>query len=133
MLTKKVSVALILMALAAMKSYAESNRFGLQYYMQNGYLSNDKEHESASKTLEYAFDDWCIARFAKLTGDENTYLKFIQRAQNYKNLFDPQTHNMRGKLQGMWYSPFDPKEINNFYTEGNSWQYSFAAPQDIET
>lgn len=120
------------LALQAMQSYAESNRFGLPYYMQNGYLSNEVEHESASKTLEYAFDDWCIAQFAKWNGSQQTYLKFIQRAHNYQNLFDPQTHNMRGKLQGIWYTPFDPKEINNFYTEGNSWQYSFAAPHDIE-
>ena len=119
--------------LKAMRSYAESNRFGLNDYRVNGYVSNDKEHESASKTLEYAYDDWCIAQFAKMTGNDSVYKQYIQRAQYYKNLFDPSTHNMRGKIQGMWYHPFDPKEINNFYTEGNSWQYSFAAPQDIET
>jgi predicted alpha-1,2-mannosidase len=119
--------------LQAMRSYAESDRFGLKYYRENGYISNDKEHESASKTLDYAFDDWCISQFAKMTGNDSVYRQYIQRAQNYKNLFDPSTHNMRGKLQAMWYSPFDPKEINNFFTEGNSWQYTFAAPQDIET
>jgi predicted alpha-1,2-mannosidase len=121
------------LTLQAMRSYAESDRFGLKYYSANGFLGNDKEHESASKTLEYAYDDWCIAQFAKMTGADSVYNKYIQRAQNYKNLFDPSTHNMRGKVQGTWYSPFDPKEINNFYTEGNSWQYSFAVPQDIET
>ncbi len=119
--------------LQAMRSYAESDRFGLKYYRENGYIGNDKEHESASKTLEYAYDDWCIAQFAKMTGNDSVYKQYIERAQYYKNLFDPSTHNMRGKVQAMWYSPFDPKEINNFYTEGNSWQYSFAAPQDIET
>lgn len=119
--------------LQAMRSYAESDRFGLKYYRENGYLGNDKEHESASKTLEYAYDDWCIAQFAKMTGNDSVYKQYIKRAQYYKNLFDPSTHNMRGKVQAMWYSPFDPKEINNFFTEGNSWQYSFAAPQDIET
>lgn len=121
------------MMLQAMRSYAESDRYGLKYYRENGYLGNDKEHESASKTLEYAYDDWCIAQFAKMTGNDSVYKQYIERAQYYKNLFDPSTHNMRGKVQAMWYSPFDPKEINNFYTEGNSWQYSFAAPQDIET
>lgn len=119
--------------LQAMRSYAESDRFGLNFYRESGFVSNDKEHESASKTLEYAYDDWCIAQFAKLTGNDSVYKQYIQRAQYYKNLFDPSTHNMRGKIQAMWYSPFDPKEINNFFTEGNSWQYSFAAPQDIET
>jgi predicted alpha-1,2-mannosidase len=119
--------------LKAMRSYAESDRFGLPFYRENGYLSNDKEHESVSKTMEYAYDDWCIAQFAKMTGDPVVYEQYIQRAQNYKNLFDPVTHHMRGKDQGMWHSPFDPREINNFYTEGNSWQYTFAVPQDIET
>lgn len=121
------------LVLKAMRSYAESDRFGLNYYRQNGYLANDKEHESVSKTLEYAYDDWCIAQYAKMIGNDSVYRQYIERAQYYKNLFDPSTHHMRGKVQAMWYSPFDPKEINNFYTEGNSWQYSFAAPQDVET
>jgi hypothetical protein len=118
--------------LKAMRSYAESDRFGLKYYRQYGYISNDKEHESTSKTLDYALDDWCIAQFAKMTGNDSVYRQYIERAQYYKNLFDPSSLHMRGKLQAMWYSPFDPREINNFFTEGNSWQYSFAAPQDVE-
>ncbi len=119
--------------LEAMMAYAESNRFGLEHYRNYGYLGNEKEHESVSKTLEYAYDDWCIARFAKMTDNDAVYSRYIQRAQYYKNVFDPATKHMRGKLQGMWYAPFEPREINNFYTEGNSWQYSFAVPQDIET
>jgi predicted alpha-1,2-mannosidase len=121
------------LALKAMTHYAESERFGLSHYRKDGYLSNEKEHESVSKTLEYAYDDWCIAQFARSTGVDSVYRKYIGRAQNYKNVFDPQTHHMRGKLQAQWQSPFDPREINNFFTEGNSWQYSFAVPQDIET
>jgi predicted alpha-1,2-mannosidase len=121
------------LALQAMRSYAESDRFGLKHYRENGYLSNDKEHESVSKTLEYAYDDWCIAQFAKMNDNDSVYQQYIQRAQFYKNVFDPQTHHMRGKIQAMWHSPFDPKEINNFFTEGNSWQYTFAVPQDIQT
>jgi putative alpha-1,2-mannosidase len=90
-----------------------------------------REAESVSKTLEYAYDDWCIAQLAKSLNDQEAYSTYIQRAQYYKNLFDPISSHMRGKLGGIWYSPFDPKEINHFFTEGNSWQYSFAAPQDI--
>lgn len=120
------------LAMQAMRAYAESDRFGLKYYMADGYLSNEKEHESVSKTMEYAYDDWCIAQFGKLTADWDAYTKYMERAQYYKNLFDPSTGHMRGKLQGRWYSPFDPREVNNFYTEGNSWHYSFAVPQDIE-
>src|SRR5690606_3735858 len=51
--------------------------------------------------------------------------------QYYKNIFDPATHHLRGKVRAVWYRPFDATEVNNFYTEGNSWQYSFAVPQDI--
>jgi predicted alpha-1,2-mannosidase len=119
--------------LEAMTAYAESDRFGLPEYQRRGYLSNNKEHESVSKTLEYAYDDWCIAQFAHETGNEKIYQKYMKRSQYYKNLFDPSSKHMRGKLQSTWYSPFDAKEINNFYTEGNSWQYSFAVPHDIET
>jgi predicted alpha-1,2-mannosidase len=121
------------LALKAMRDYAESNRFGLDHYRNHGYISNDKEHESVSKTLEYAYDDWCIAQFAKAIGKEDVYKTYIERAQYYKNLFDPSTRLFRGKLQGMWLQPFEPREINNFYTEGNAWHYGFAVPQDIET
>ncbi|HEY1113771.1 MAG TPA: GH92 family glycosyl hydrolase [Chitinophagaceae bacterium] len=118
-------------ALKAMQRYADGKRFGLPYYRANGFLSNDKEAESVSKTLEYAYDDWCIAQMAKALGDKPTYERYLQRAQQYKNIYDPSTSHMRGKLGAMWYSPFDPREINHFYTEGNSWQYSFAVQQDI--
>jgi len=121
------------LALEAMQSYAESNRFGLQHYREYGFLSNEKEHESVSKTLEYAYDDWCIAQFAKWHQNDSVFKQYIKRAQYYKNVFDPSTKHMRGKVHGMWYSPFDPREINNFYTEGNSWHYTFAAPQDINS
>jgi predicted alpha-1,2-mannosidase len=119
------------LALKAMTSYAESDRFGLKDYRQKGFISNDNEHESTSKTMEYAFDDWCIAQFAQQTGNEAVYKKYMLRAQQYKNLFDPATAHIRGKVQGFWYSPFKATEVNNFFSEGNSWHYSFAAPQDV--
>jgi len=118
-------------ALKAMTDYAESDRFGLKDYRQKGFISNDNDHESASKTMEYAYDDWCIAQFAKATGNDAVYKKYMLRAQQYKNLFDPAAGHIRGKVQGFWYSPFKATEVNNFYTEGNSWHYTFAAPQDI--
>jgi hypothetical protein len=120
------------LALEAMRSYAESDRYGLKVYSSQGYLSKEKENESVSKTMEYAYDDWCIAQMAKFNSDWDTYNKYMERAQFYKNLFDPSTNHMRGKVQAYWYSPFVPSEINNFYTEGNSWHYSFAVPQDID-
>jgi predicted alpha-1,2-mannosidase len=121
------------LALKAMRSYAESERFGLGAYKRFGYIGNEKEHESVSKTLEYAYDDWCIAQFARMTGKDSAYRTYILRAQYYKNVFDPSTKHMRGKIQARWQTPFDPREVNNFFTEGNAWQYSFAVPHDIET
>jgi predicted alpha-1,2-mannosidase len=120
------------LALKAMTNYAESNRFGLSEYRDVGFVSNDKDHESASKTVEYAYDDWCIAQFARWIGNDSVYKKYLLRSQNYKNLFDPTSSHIRGKVQGFWYSPFNATEVNNFFTEGNSWHYSFTAQQDID-
>jgi predicted alpha-1,2-mannosidase len=120
------------LALKAMTNYAESDRFGLNEYAKIGFISNDIDHESASKTVEYAYDDWCISQFAKWIGNDSVYRKYSLRAQNYKNLFDPSSKHIRGKVQGFWYSPFNATEVNNFFTEGNSWHYSFTAQQDID-
>ena len=119
------------LALQAMTAYAGSNRFGLDAYRKHGFIGNEKDHESASKTVEYAYDDWCIAEFAKSIGNKEVYNEYYQRAHYYRNLFDPTSKHIRGKMQGLWYNPFKPGEVNNFFTEGNSWHYSFSAQQDI--
>lgn len=118
-------------AFDAMKHSSETNLFGLESYRNLGYVTQDKEHESVSKTLEYGYDDWCIAQYAKLLGASDDYKTYIRRAQSYKNLFDPSTGFMRAKINGEWWFPFDPVEVNNNYTEANAWQYSFYVPQDI--
>tara|TARA_R110002012_G_scaffold106014_1_gene247189 strand:+ start:6290 stop:9277 length:2988 start_codon:yes stop_codon:yes gene_type:complete len=119
------------LALAAMTDYAESDRFGHRQYIRQGYVSNDVDHESASKTVEYAYDDWCIAQMARWLGKEDISETYLLRAQNYKNLFDYNNRFIRGKVQGFWYAPFQASEVNNFYTEGNAWHYSFTAQQDL--
>jgi hypothetical protein len=81
--------------------------------------------------LEYAYDDWCIAQFAKNLCSTVDYDNYIKRAQAYKNILDLQTGFMRPRKNGNWLSPFDPREVNNNFTEANSWQYSFYTPQDI--
>ena len=91
----------------------------------------DDEHESVSKTLEYAYDDWCIAQMARVLNKQDDYQYFMKRSQSWKNVFDWNIGFMRPKKNGGWDKPFDPKEINNNFTEGNSWQYSFFVPQDI--
>ncbi len=118
-------------ALQAMKKSATWNHLGLPAYMEHGYLSMDDEHESVSKTLEYAYDDWCIAQMAKATNHTDDYNNYIQRAQYYKNIFDAGTGFMHPKKNGNWLLPFDAKEVNNNFTEANSWQYSFFVPQDV--
>jgi predicted alpha-1,2-mannosidase len=118
-------------ALEAMKASAMQDHFGLGLYREHGYIPSEGEGESVSKTLEYAYDDWCIAQMAGELGEEDDYLTYIQRAQYYRNLFDPSTGFMRARYNGGWYAPFDPYEVNFNYTEANAWQYAFYVPHDI--
>lgn len=121
------------LALTAMKSSANSGKYGLTSYKKSQFIPADVEHESVSKTLEYAYDDWCIAQMAKQLGRTEDYIEFINRAQYYKNIFDQSSGFMRPRENGRWLVPFDPTEVNNHYTEANSWQYSFFVPHDINT
>jgi predicted alpha-1,2-mannosidase len=109
-------------------------------YAKLGWVPCDKENESLSKTLEYAFDDYCIAQMAKALGKMDDYNYFMKRAASFKNIFDPSVGFMRGKdSQGKWNEPFDPRRsggTNSFgrrgdITEGNHWQYSWYVPQDV--
>ncbi len=118
-------------AFEAAKHSAMLDIFGLDAYKVSSYISIDDEHESVSKTVEYAYDDWCIAQMAKLLGKTADYDEFMMRSQNWKNLFDPSTGHMRPRKNGGWDKPFDAREVNNNYTEGNSWQYTFFVPHDI--
>ena len=118
-------------AFEAMKYSATRDKFGLEAYKKYGFIPVDEESESVSKTLEYAYDDWTIAQMAKAMGKTEDYKTYIQRAQYYKNVFDPETNFMRGRFKNTWFSPFDPYEVNFNYTEANAWQYSFYVPQDI--
>lgn len=118
-------------AFEAAKHAAMLDHLGLDAYKRQGFISMDDEHESVSKTLEYAYDDWCIAQMALLLNKKEDYEYFMKRSQNWKNIFDWETGFMRPKKNGGWDKPFDPREINNNFTEGNSWQYSFFVPQDI--
>lgn len=120
-------------ALEAMKHSANLDHFGLKFYKAKGYIPSNDEGESVSKTLEYAYDDWCIASMADQMGRKDDYLAFIKRAQSYKNLYDPTTGFMRAKANQAFMEPFDPREVNFNYTEANCWQYSFYVPQDVNT
>lgn len=118
-------------AFEAMKHSATRDHLGLDAYKNLGFIPVEQESESVSKTLEYAYDDWTIAQMARALGKESDFKTYSERAQNYKNLYDPSTGFMRGRFRNTWFSPFDPYEVNFNYTEANSWQYSFYVPQDI--
>lgn len=139
-------------AFAAAKHSANLDHHGLAAYKKRGYVSGEDENESVSKTLEYAYNDWCIASMAetliRLRQNENRekqlpenddyvkekiadYQKYIRRARNFENLFDPSTKFFRPKRNADFVSPFAPNEVTFHFTEGNSWQYSFFAPHDV--
>ena len=119
------------LAFDAMKKSATWEHLGLPALMKKNFIEAEDDHESVSKTLEYAYDDWCIAQTAKLVGRMDDYQYFMRRSQCWKNLFDPETNHMRPRRNGGWHTPFDPKEVNNYFTEGNSWQYTFFVPHDV--
>jgi len=118
-------------ALQAMEASVSQKRLGQEQYRANGFISSDQESESVSKTLEYAYDDWCIGQLGRASGAPDYFKKYNLRSQQYKNLFDPSSKFFLARNHGAWYSPFDPFEVNFNYTEANAWQYRFAAPQDI--
>jgi predicted alpha-1,2-mannosidase len=119
------------LAYEAMKSASNDQNFGVPMFNKQGFLQVDDESESVSKTLEYGYDNWCIARIAGLMGKKEEEALYLRRAQAYRNLFDDATRLMRPRKNGNWLSPFYGSEINNHFTEGNSWQYSFYVPHDI--
>ena len=120
-------------ALEAMVNSANQDIFGLNCYKEYGFIPSNCEGESVSKTLEYAYDDWCIARLAEALGKQDIAEEFYQRAQYYKNIYDPSTKFFRGKRNGCFVTPFDPTQVNFMLTEANTWQYNFFVPQDINT
>jgi predicted alpha-1,2-mannosidase len=119
------------LAFEAMKHSAELNQTGLRAYANHGYIETEEEKESVSKTLEYAYDDWCIAQVARMLNRTDDYERYLRRAQFYQNVFDRESGFMRPRTNGGWLSPFDPREVSFNFTEANSWQYSFFVPQDV--
>jgi predicted alpha-1,2-mannosidase len=122
---------------AALDAMVASARYrpygGLDGYIDRGYVAVDREPEAASKTVEYAYDDWTIARMARALGRTDVAAEFDRRAGYWRNSFDPKTGFVRARLStGAFRTPFDPTAINygSDYTEGNAWQYSWFVPHD---
>lgn len=112
---------------------SSTGRLGYEYYNKLGYVPYDvKINENAARTLEYAYDDWCIYQLAKALDRPKKEIKlFAERAMNYKNLFDPESKLMRGKNEdGTFQSPFSPLKWGDAFTEGNSWHYSWSVFHD---
>ena len=120
------------LALEAMVATAKMDEYGKRFYSEQGFIAADQEPESVSRTLEYAYDDFCIAEMAKKMGITSIENEFRERSFNFLNVFDPKTKFMRAKRGAQWYSPFEPSEVNFNYTEANSWQYSMAAPHAVQ-
>jgi predicted alpha-1,2-mannosidase len=123
-------------AFDAMKASATYGPYdGLAAYMKYGYVPADLEKESASKTLEYAYDDWTIARMAAALGRADDQRLFEKRAASFRAIYDPGRGFMRAKKSdGQFREPFDPlhAQYGSDYTEGNAWQYSWFVPHDVE-
>ena len=113
---------------------SSTGRLGHEYYDSLGYVPYDVGiNESAARTLEYAYDDWCIAQVAKMLGKGGDAERLEKASQNYKNLFDPETRLMRGRnADGTFQSPFSPYKWGDAFTEGNSWHYTWSVFHDPE-
>lgn len=120
---------------ACIQTANNRNYDGLGYYIDLGYVPEDKSSNSASKTLEFAYDDWCIAQMALSLGDLKNYDIFIKRSEHYKTLFDPSTGFIRPKnSDGQFVSPFDPLNTHGQgFIEGNAWNYSLYVPHNVES
>ena len=114
---------------------SSTGRLGYQYYNKLGYVPYDvKINENTARTLEYAYDDWCIYRMGEKLGRPAEELELYKsRSQNYRNLFDPETKLMRGKnADGTFQTPFNPFKWGDAFTEGNSWHYTWSVFHDVQ-
>ena len=112
---------------------SSTGRLGYEYYNKLGYVPYDVNiRENAARTLEYAYDDWCIWQLGKALGKKKEEIDvYAKRAMNYKNLFDPETKLMRGRLKnGEFMKPFNPLKWGDAFTEGNSWHYTWSVFHD---
>lgn len=114
---------------------SSSGRLGHEYYNKLGYVPYDVNiHENVARTLEYAYDDWCIYRLAQALGRPEKERKlYADRAMNYRNVFDPESCLMRGRnADGTFQTPFSPLKWGDAFTEGNSWHYTWSVFHDVQ-
>lgn len=106
-------------------------RIALREYLDRGYVPADKYDHATARTLDYAYDDFCISQVAGVLGKHEDQVKYRARAWSYRHVYDPATTFMRGKLaDGAWQEPFDPYAWGDPYIEGSAWQFNFTVPHD---
>ncbi|MCY1719426.1 GH92 family glycosyl hydrolase [Prolixibacteraceae bacterium Z1-6] len=118
-------------------NHQSRGRIGLDYYKEYNYIPYNKVRESVSRTLEYAYNDWCVAQFADALGKAGDRDLFLKRAANYKNIIDRETGFACPKDdKGKWLTPFNPTFVGHgderHYTEANAWQYTWFVPHDVQ-
>mgnify|MGYP000826341528 FL=1 len=119
-------------ALEAMIRSSNINKKGSDYYTAQGYIPSNIKRESVSCTLEYAYDDWAIARMAQAMGRDDVFGEYARRALNYVNVFDGSTCFFRGRQSdGNWSAPFEEFATGRDYTEATPWHYRFFVPHDV--
>ena len=120
-------------AMVESNDYYEARK-GLDYYKKLGYVPADKIGEATSRTLEFAYDDFCLSQMAKALGKNEDYKLFIKRSKNYQHVFNKNTGFVQGKkTDGTWETPdFVPMKTYKYFTEGNGWQWTFFVPHDIQ-
>lgn len=119
-------------ALEAMIRSSNINKKGSDYYTAQGYIPSNIKRESVSCTLEYAYDDWAIARMAQAMGRDDVFGEYAQRALNYVHVFDGSTCFFRGRRSdGNWSAPFEEFATGRDYTEATPWHYRFFVPHDV--
>lgn len=117
--------------LEAMIASSTYDHLGKKHYASDGFISAELEPESVSKTLEYAYDDWCIARFAEKLNKLEVAARYDLRASQWMNLLHPESGFIQPRKGGLWLKHFKPEEVNHHFTEANGYQYSLAMPQHI--
>jgi predicted alpha-1,2-mannosidase len=107
---------------------------GLGHYMEKGYVAEDLSPNSVSKTLEYAYDDWCIAQIASIAGEKTIQNQFLHRAQSFRNVYRPDSRYMQPRLSnGEWRKEFDPLDTHGQgFIEGNAWNYGLYVPHSLD-
>ncbi len=120
---------------ACVNSSSLSYYDGIESYIKLGYVPEDVSSSSVSKTLEYAYDDWCISQIAMKNNNSKVYEEYSNRSENYRNVYNPESRYMQPKLKnGKWRDNFDPMDTHGQgFIEGNAWNYGLYVPHEIDT